>query len=180
MQKKVYIVHGWEGTPDSDWFPWLKKKLESRGFEVIVPQMPNTNNPKLSEWLSHLQKVAVSPDENTFFIGHSLGCITILRYLENLPEETKISGAVLVAGFSKPIGYDEIGDFVDHSVNYKKIKKHTNKFIAIQSDNDPFVPVKHGQIFKEKLGAELITLKGREHFNEFKMPEALETVLNLE
>jgi predicted alpha/beta hydrolase family esterase len=179
MAKKVFIIHGWEGTPDSNWFPWLKKELESRGYEVAVPQMPNTDEPKFSEWFPQLQKIADSPDEETYFIGHSLGCITILRYLESLPEDTKVGGAVLVAGFPDPIGYEEIISFVGQPVDYEKIKKITNNFIAIQSDNDPFVPVKHGETFRDKLGAELIELKGREHFDEFKIPEALEAILKI-
>lgn len=38
--KKVYIIHGWEGYPEENWLPWLKLELESGGFEVNVPQMP--------------------------------------------------------------------------------------------------------------------------------------------
>ena len=31
------MVHGWDGNPNNHWFPWLKKELEKRGFEVHVP-----------------------------------------------------------------------------------------------------------------------------------------------
>lgn len=47
--KKAYIIHGWEGRPDSNWFPWLKTELESQGFAVEVPQMPNAAHPKMEE-----------------------------------------------------------------------------------------------------------------------------------
>ncbi|MBU4141279.1 hypothetical protein KKE99_00155, partial [Patescibacteria group bacterium] len=30
-QKRIFIIHGWEGAPESNWFPWLKKQLEKQG-----------------------------------------------------------------------------------------------------------------------------------------------------
>ncbi len=47
--KRVIIVHGWEASPEGGWRPWLRKELEDRGFEVHVPAMPDTNNPKIKE-----------------------------------------------------------------------------------------------------------------------------------
>ena len=98
MQKRVFIIHGWEGTPDSNWFPWLKNELEKKGFAVAAPQMPNAVCPKMGEWLAYLQKIVGKPDENTFFVGHSLGSIAILRYFESLPDQEKAGGAILRAG----------------------------------------------------------------------------------
>ena len=34
MNKRVFIAHGWDGYPEEGWFPWLKKELETKGFEV--------------------------------------------------------------------------------------------------------------------------------------------------
>jgi len=115
--KKVIIIHGWEGSPQSNWFPWLKKELEAKGFVVEVPIMPDTMNPTLENWLAHLKKVAGEPNENTYFVGHSLGVITILRYLESL-EDKKVGGVVLVAGFPEPIGYEEINTFFVKPLDY--------------------------------------------------------------
>jgi len=30
MQKRVFIIHGWDGYPEEGWFPWLKKKLKEK------------------------------------------------------------------------------------------------------------------------------------------------------
>ena len=38
--KKVVIIHGANGSPEENWFPWLKKELETKGIEVIIPQFP--------------------------------------------------------------------------------------------------------------------------------------------
>lgn len=183
MKKRVFIIHGWEATPESNWFPWLKKELENQGFDVCAPVMPDTNNPDLSKWLSYLQKLAKNPNKNTYFVGHSLGVITILRYLEKLPAGVKIGGAILVAGFPEPIGYEELNSFFTTPLDYKKIKNSANKFIAIYSDNDPYVPLKNGEILKNKLGAELIILPNSGHLNAgdgyFRLPIVLEKIIEI-
>lgn len=37
FMKRIFIAHGWDGCPEEGWFPWLKKELEIREFEVFVP-----------------------------------------------------------------------------------------------------------------------------------------------
>lgn len=165
MKKRVFIIHGWEGTPDSNWFPWLKSELEKKGFEAAVPQMPNAANPKMGEWLAYLRKIAGEPDENTFFVGHSLGSIAILRYLESLNTGEKIGGVILVAGFSEPIGIGELDNFFATPLDYTKVKGSAGEIIAINSDNDRLVPLKQGEIMRDKLGAKFIIIPNGDHLN---------------
>ncbi|MDD5145114.1 MAG: hypothetical protein PHW72_03250 [Candidatus Pacebacteria bacterium] len=44
--KRVLIIHGWESNSKEHWFLEEKNRLEDRGFEVTVPDMPNTFHPK--------------------------------------------------------------------------------------------------------------------------------------
>ncbi|MEK7531450.1 MAG: alpha/beta hydrolase, partial [Patescibacteria group bacterium] len=81
------------------WFPWLKTELEKNGFQVHVPAMPESAEPKIEAWVSHLSKIVGDVDKNTYFVGHSIGCQTILRYLETLPADKKVGGATFVAGW---------------------------------------------------------------------------------
>jgi uncharacterized protein len=46
--KRVFIVHGWNDSPDGSWFPWLKNELVRKGFEVHVLEMPR---PTHISWL---------------------------------------------------------------------------------------------------------------------------------
>ncbi len=181
--KRVFVIHRWEGSPNDDWRPWLKRELEKLDIVVYVPAMPNTDKPKMSEWVRHLSHTVKVPDKHCYFVGHSLGCITILRYLETLQEKQKVGGAVLVAGFSDNLGFKELDSFFQKPVDWDKIKSHCSKFIAIHSDNDPWVDVKHGNIFKEKLNAELIIRENMGHFSGdegvTELPVVLESVLKL-
>ena len=82
MTKRVFIIHGWEGNPNEGWFPWLKENLEARGFDVHIPTMPNPDEPDMKDWINTLKDIVGPVDENTNFIGHSIGCNAILRFLE--------------------------------------------------------------------------------------------------
>lgn len=182
-KKRVFIIHGWEGSPSSNWFPWMKQELENRRFEAIIPEMPNTNHPVFSEWLAHLKKIVGKADLDTYLVGHSLGVIAILKYLESFPPKQKIGGAVLVAGFPESIGYKELETFFANPLYYEKVKNSAKKFIAINSDDDPYVPLNNGEILKDKLGAELIIYPKGNHLNQAagftKLPVALESLLKM-
>lgn len=106
IMKRAFLIHGWEGDPEEEWRPWLKKELEKKGFEVYVPAMPDTATPTMEKWVPFLAEIVGKPDENCYFVGHSLGCITILRYLETLNEGEKVGGVVLVAGFGHDLEYE--------------------------------------------------------------------------
>ena len=164
--KRAIIVHCWEGYPDYCWYPFVKKELENRGFEVSVPAMPETDLPEMGRWIPRLQEVAGEPDGELYLIGHSIGCAAIMRYLETLGEKQKVGGVVLVAGFTENVGYKEIQSFFETPLDLEKIKTKVQKgFVAIQSDNDPFVDLKYADILKEKLDAEVFIKHDMKHFS---------------
>ena len=131
--KKVVLVHGWGGTPDEGWFPWLKGELEAKGFEVAAPQLPNTDEPRIAAWVPSLAAAAGEVGEETYFVGHSMGCQTILRYLETLPEGAKVGGAIFVAGFLLPLtgleSEEEEGvgrEWTSSPLNFEEARSHSS------------------------------------------------------
>ena|SRR3990167_1692725 len=187
MKKRAFLIHGWDGYPEEGWRPWLKDELKKAGFEVIVPAMPDSANPTMEKWVPFLKSAVGQPQKSDYFVGHSVGCITILRYLETLGTDQKIGGLILVAGFGHDLEYPdykgELSSFFQKPVNWKEIKKHCPKFVAIMSDNDPYVPLAHGNLFKEKLGAKVIVEHNMKHFSGDDginiLPSAKEAVLEL-
>ncbi|HUQ85107.1 MAG TPA: alpha/beta hydrolase [Candidatus Limnocylindrales bacterium] len=168
--KHAVIVHCWNGTPEYCWYPKTKQELEQQNFQVTVPEMPETNLPKLSLWLPTLKEAIGIPNENLYLVGHSIGCMAILRYLEQLNENEKVGGVILVAGFTDDLRSvdpieDELKNFFESPILWSKLKTKAKKYIAIHSDNDPYVSLKYGYIFKEKLGAELIIKHSMGHFS---------------
>ncbi len=188
--KRVFIIHGWSGYPEEGWFPWLKEELKKKGFEVIVPAMPESDEPKIENWVPFLNKLVGISDSNTFFVGHSIGCQTIIRYFETMPEETEIGGAVFVAGWYdlRNLETEEekriAGPWVNTPRNDDKIRKIINgKAVAIFSDNDPWVIPENQNSWKEKMGAEIIIEHNKGHFagddGIKKLPSALDAILKI-
>lgn len=170
--KRVFLIHGWDGNPDDCWFPWLKKELEKKDFKVYIPAMPDSEEPKIDTWVPFLKEKVGKPDENTYLIGHSIGCQTIMRYLEKLPKNIQIGGVIFVAGFFN-LPYLETEEekvvakpWLETKIDTDKVKSHTKNFIAIFSDNDPHVPLSDSEIFKKKLNAKIIIEHEKGHFSD--------------
>jgi predicted alpha/beta hydrolase family esterase len=191
MDKRVFIVHGWDGYPEEGWFPWLKKELEEKGFQVFVPQLPEAGSPRIHNWVPKLAEVVGDADKNTYFIGHSMGCQTIVRYLEELPEDVEVGGAVFVAGFFKRLtGLEDEEDvrwtdehWLSKCPDLEKVRLKMARSIAIFSDNDPYVPLDNQDDFKDRLGSEIIIKNNMGHFNKdagvTELPIALKSLLDI-
>lgn len=186
MERRVIIVHRWGGTPDSDWYPWLKRMLAERGFEVLVPGMPNTAEPHISTWVPHLSKIAGSVDENTYFVGHSVGCQAIMRYAENLEENVELQRVVFVAPWlhliEDSLESEEEKQLADEwtktPINMQSVRKHMPRSFALFSDNDPYVPISDSKIFENELGSKVVIHPKRGHFTEDDGVTEVHAVLN--
>ena len=154
---KIIVLHGWGENPASFWYPYLRRELEKKGWKVEIPQLPNTNDPKLSEQLDFCLS-NLKFDDQTILITHSSGTPLALAILEKIPG--KISKFISVAGYSSPLkakvdnlDTKNIKDFWD----WKEIKKHCDQFIFINADNDPWgANDEQGREMAEKLGGKLI------------------------
>jgi predicted alpha/beta hydrolase family esterase len=191
MQKRVYVVHGWDGYPEEGIFPWLKQELENRGFVVFNPAMPEPLKPEITTWVQWLREQVGTPDENTFLFGHSIGAQTILRYLESLPEGQRIGGAAFLAGWVNltDAAYETPEDAViakpwlETPIDWYKVRSRSGGFVGIFSDDDPLVPVSDAKIFEDKLGSKTIIEHYKSHFSGSsgikELSSALEALLEL-
>ena len=170
MQKRVFIIHGWDGYPEEGWFLWLKTELEKSGFEVVIPAMPDSAKPTIDSWVSFLTQLVGEVDEQTYFVGHSIGCQAILRYLETLNK--KVGGALFVAGWLMRLTGDlreeELAiarPWIEIPIDYQKVRDNCSKIMAIFSDNDEFVHLDNIKLFEEQLGAKIIIENNKSHFS---------------
>ena len=168
MKPTVFIFHGTEGSPEENWFPWLKKELETKGYKVIIPQFPSPPvvSAKISEWFDVLKEYEDQIDHDTVLVGHSLGGIFTLRVLEKL--DTPIKSACFVGtpiGVKPILNYDRDKSFSGFDFNWEKIKKNARDFVVYHSDNDPYVALANGEELSKHLGVELSFVPNAGHFN---------------
>lgn len=164
---KAILVHGSCGNPEENWFPWLKKELEKKGWEVLVPQFPTPEKQSLGSWLKIFENYEKHLGPDTILIGHSIGSAFILSVLEM--SEKPVGSCFLVAGFTGKLGskrFDPMNKtFAEKEFDWKKIRKNCKRFVVFCSDNDPYVPGEKSGELADKLGADFILVKGAGHFN---------------
>jgi len=169
--KKAIIIHSWGTNPESNWYQSVSESLKNEGFQVEIPEMPNTDEPEINAWVNKLTEIAPKPNIETYFIGHSIGCQTILRYLESLKGAVQVGKIVLVAPFFTLQGMEDFESkriskpWLETPMNFEKINLHLSDLTCIFSDNDPFVSLSDKEIFKSLLGAKVIVEHNKDHFN---------------
>lgn len=194
-------MHGSYGSPQENWFPWLKKELEQRSQTVILKQFPVDDwdainrigsddvasyQPieSLASWETYFLEHVLPQigDEPFVFIGHSIAPIFMLHMLKKYP--LQLAGAIFVAPFfdipTNPESwqfYPVNKTFYSMDFDFDKIKEKIGKSYVVYGDDDPYVPVSEPVLFAEKLGSEIFVVKGGGHcgsiFKEFPL------VLNL-
>ena len=187
---KIYIVHCWDGTKDDGWYPWLDKQLSNENNIVYRFDMPNTTSPDINEWVSFLDSKVESLDENTFFVGHSIGCQTIMRYLQT-KNMCKIGGILFVAPWLELLdfaiedeeSYNVAKPWLNTKIDFEKVKQFTNNINCIFSDNDYFVSLDQKDKFEKLLDANTIVVSGKGHISQddgvYELKEILEECKNM-
>lgn len=150
--------------------PDFKQRMHDRGYTVIAPLMPDRDAPRIEPWVAAVADAVGTPDPDTHFVGHSIGCQAILRYLAGLPERSRVGHVVLVApwmnlsGKPRPDDEREIArPWLTTPIDTDAVRRYTEDITCIMSDDDPEVPLSDADIFREKLDARVITETGMGH-----------------
>lgn len=184
--KKAILLHGWAGKSDNHWFPWAKKELEKRDFEVFTPDLPNARFPVLSEQIESISEIIKDFQAWDIIIGHSLGCQLALRVIH----EYKLSGikAIFVWPSFPETTIDLWEDFVWESyktlVDYNtqadlEFEDFWNQYVICLSENDEFINLEKAEEYYCMLeDVEFLEFPNAGHFNTksntFEIPELLE------
>lgn len=173
--KQAIILQGWYQKPDSNWYSWLKNKLEENGYTVFLPDLPTMHSdmPDMQKQLEYI-KEHVSFDQNTIVIGHSIGCLLAMR----LAEEFSFAKMLLIAGWDFNDLTKEHQLFWSTPIDHKKIKENVKEIYCISSDNDPYMTAFTVEAMAQRFGGKFLLLKGKGHFvdenNVKEIPEILD------
>ncbi len=162
-KKRVILAHGWNDAPTNGWLGWLATQLQSRGIEVVAPAFPRPQMPRTKEWVETLRGAAGALTKDTVLVGYSLGAPTVLRFLNDYPDEVRVRGVVLVAGFGDdPSGI--LNGLFKPALDFEKLIDRAQVRVCIYSDNDYLVAPRRSQKLAISLAAREIIELGGGHF----------------
>lgn len=169
------ILHGFEGRPDGNFKPWLKRELEARGGVVTIPALPNPDMPDIEEQINFIATNAQF-NHNTILVGHSLGVAVALKALER--KGVKIKKLVLMAGFAEPkLHTDELDAYFpsfDWTFDFAKIRSLAEEIVVIHDNKDTVVPREQAELLAKELHVKPVFVDAEEeHFDAKEEPSML-------
>lgn len=162
--KRLYIVHGYDASPKSHWFVWLQNELNKFNVQTQILTMPTPAKPRLNEWLETL-KNEIKFEGRTYLIGHSLGCPTILNFLQRYAKSGEVSGVLLVSGLAKPLkGFEILDEFMDGGFDFELLKTLVKYRAVIAAKDDYIVPFELTKELSQSLDAAFYEVQKGGHF----------------
>lgn len=179
------ILHGTSADHASNWFPWLKSQLETKGHTVWVPDLPDADRPDPKKYNEFLLGHGWDFQDNVL-IGHSSGAVEILALLSELPHDKTVHSAVLVGSFTERMlddpSWEMLSKLFYQPFDFDAIKQRVGKFIFVHSEDDTYCPIEQAEWLHKKLGGEFIRFTDMGHFSASldprftKFPEIIDVI----
>ncbi|GAA2437691.1 alpha/beta hydrolase [Actinomadura vinacea] len=164
-QRRASIIHGYGASPEDHWFGWLAEQLTADGIPTTIPTLPNSLAPDPAQWTEAVRADVGTPDEDSVIVAHSLGCLTVLRYLRSLPGPWHLGVLVLVSGFVDPLpALPDLDSYIGDGCEVEGLSNHIGRLTIIRSDADPYVPPGHTDRLAGLLGVSTEVVPGAGHF----------------
>ena len=166
MLMKVFIIHGYQSSPEQHWFPWLATKIEQMGSQCEIVHLQGSDQPDFATWRQNLEAQVHPLNEQTIIVAHSLGCISVLDYLSEALNGRLIKAIFMVAGFNEKLtALPELNQFVQQAkLNDALLRFRIQQRYSLFSCNDPFAPAPLSIRFGQLLNAQMIEVKKAGHF----------------
>ncbi|MBJ9372769.1 MULTISPECIES: RBBP9/YdeN family alpha/beta hydrolase [Acinetobacter] len=163
-QNNIYIIHGYGANVNDHWFGYIERNISDQNNRVIKIALPDSSRPHLLAWNKTLKDNIPRIDKHTFFVAHSLGCITLLDYLAQSNFQ-QIGGVVCVSGFSERL--KALPQLDGYILATKKDFSFKNKILYGQmfiSDHDQYVPKELSLALAQELNFAYTVVPNAGHF----------------
>lgn len=168
----VLLLHGFKGSAQTGFFPWLKQELEERGHKVSAPELPNSANANVEEQVKFVLDNYFF-DENTILFGHSLGGVVAMKVLERV--KNKIHRLILIDSFVSPGPDRAYASTTTWEFDYKKIRNHAEEINMLVDSTRAVVSADRQQGMRENFQATIIERTPvDDHFCANHEPEVLQ------
>ncbi len=170
--KRAVILHGTSGNPEDCWLPWVKKELESQGYQVFSPLLPDNSVPNWETYETFLKGADWDFADN-IIVGHSSGATTALNLLSS-DWFRHVKATVLVGTFLNekllpgvswyvPGQFDAL--FLDE-YNPELLKQKSDHFYFLHGDNDPYCDIDDAKELCARLDGTFIEVPNGHHLGD--------------
>lgn len=180
----LLILHGIGGHAGIHWQQWLRDELKKRDYQVIMPNLSNSDRPDRQQWLSEIKQAVKDIDTSSLIIvGHSLGVTSALDFIEQSP--TPVAGLVSVSGFAIDYGAELNSYFLkEKTINFGKVHERLSQAVVFYGDDDPYVTQEALKHLGDALDVKPTIIHGGGHLNTERgyttFPQLLETIIQFE
>ncbi len=158
----IVIAHGLGVSPRDHWFAGVARALESYGHVVVIPQLPQPDDPIAAEWVSSLAEATAGLEaEDTVLVAHGLGGDAMLRLLErhDTAQRGSFAGVILVASPAFAVGGSDWQPFFEPPFDWHQIRPAAARFWVLASADDPVAgpdPFDHVKVLVTELHAQAL------------------------
>lgn len=161
------IVHGWEGSGPEHWQTWLAAQLRTAGREVIWPDLPDSDHPRLEPWLTCLRdSLAGLPDDGFDVVAHSLGAVLWLHHIGTPNDSPRAARVALVSPPSPHTAIDEIATFFPPPLDIDTVRHAADGTVLVAGDDDPYTPEGIADAYARPLKIATTVVAGGGHLND--------------
>jgi len=175
---RVILVPRLGGRADSDFYPWLARRLRELDWrgEVETAALRPPDAPELAATVASVRGRLGAPSRaaRTVLVGHSVGCQAAMRALAE-PGPT-VAGLLLVAGWwtlDRP--GPSLTPWLETGFDWARTRARAASRVVLLSTDDPYTAdaARTRRLFEERLGAEVRVHDRAAHFNKAEEPAVL-------
>lgn len=173
---RVILIHGYKSSPESGFWPWLRRELTDRRYEVVMPELPNPAEPDRDAWTKALLEAVGPLSDQDIIVGHSLGGAAALRFLEAAEARTTPHACILI---STPwmIKDERFRGFFLTELDHDVLMWRASRYVVVHAKDDRVIPVAHAERYAQVFHAKLITPEIGGHFDAPEQPAILEAIV---
>jgi predicted alpha/beta hydrolase family esterase len=155
--------------PPEHWQHILVLELEAAGHQVAYPQLPNTDDPVLDDWIGVMLRELRGLEGEKVVLCHSLSCLGWAHLAPRLRPEERPARVLWVAPPGPSLFVEEpaISSFAPIALDPEAIRASSVRepLRLVCSDGDPYCPEGADKVYGAPLGLDTDLLTGQDHIN---------------
>ncbi|HWH95849.1 MAG TPA: alpha/beta hydrolase [Baekduia sp.] len=167
LSRRFLILHGWQNhRPAGHWQRWLAEHLRNEGEQVLYPQLPDPDDPRLDAWLDVLRdELAMLGGGERIVITHSLGCLLWLRHAERAVPEEAVDRVLLVCPAGPAALPPDLAPFHAAPFDGAALRRSGRRVELVCTDADPWCPEGAAGFFGRALQVPVHVVPGGGHLS---------------